>query len=918
MPLRRKEATIVENYLGFAKKYISYIKDKFALKGLRVKLTFSVLVFILIAVIAMASFIVFAFSRYAEKKLRTQSLDSLKAVSYTISAAMEFDDNEMVEDYTSFLRNVKEILTITILKSDGSIFLQQDFNRDLPGTSTQKSIITLGTFIYNENRQKIGTLRADITTRYLTKELYESILNVTCIAIVTLISAFFCVIFIVGRFLKPVSSLKETIKQMSKNGFVGQVDVVSTDEVGELAVAFNELSMNLRNTMVSRNELAVEIEERKKAEEEITKFKVISDNANYSVFITDIHGHLLYINGFFADMHGCDADELIGKNISMFYSDSERKKIRTKYKQLLKTGSFSAYDIWHITGDGVRFPMLLSAVLIKNSRDEPLFIASTAIDITERRKMEEELRRSKEIAETANFTKSRFLANVSHEIRTPMNAIVGFVELLKNTPLTHQQIDYLDTIALSGNTLLDIISEVLDISKIESGELMMEYIDFNLLYLIEDVFKIIRPRLGKKPIDIQYHFSNDLPHNIKGDPTKLRQILMNLFSNAVKFTEQGEISLHVDVEQSFGEKKYLLRFTVSDTGIGIAPKKIQLIFEPFAQADTSTTRKYGGTGLGLAISKNFVELMGGTIRIESQPNKGSRFIFTIACEETDSVAEQTIYPIAQKDLEGKTVLIVDDNANNLHIMSSFCEYWKMIVHKMSSVEEAMCSLSRLQAAEQCPDIALVDIMMPDSDGFDFVQSVRKMKHFRDMKLVAVTSDMSISVTNQMQKIKFDAYMAKPILKSELLKILNLVLGNERKNGRIITSHMAGESSCKGLRVLVAEDNQTNQKLISLFLENFGCEIEIVNNGLEVLNKLEDNEYDIILMDIQMPVMSGYEATEEIRNVYKNDVSIIALTADAMKEDKDKCLAYGMNDYLSKPISAEKLKEKLLKWGRGYA
>ncbi|MCB1194638.1 response regulator [bacterium] len=1011
------------------------------MKNLRNKLTFSVGFFILFIIGGIAVLVVLTFSHYAHSGLKAHSLEYLRTISHSISAAIEFDDKTMADEFLSLLKNVKEFTAVKIIEEDGGDYLNRIF---MPHAVSDKNI-EIEFPINNEVGETIGVLQAKVTTKYLKQELFKTIFKIGLFISAALVASLISITLIVGKFLKPLMILKSSINRMAANNFVGKIEIDSNDEIGEVAHALNEMSANLKKTMVSRDDLAKEIIERKKAdialqkseekyrivaeqsgqivydydipsgninwsgsiehitgytehqfsridmetlktlihpddrkdamvllrncmragknysaeyrlktksnsyifvenngifikdannfsyrmlgtiknisdrkyaENEIRKFKIISDNANYGVFITDISGAILYINAYFSRVLGCGIDELLGKNFEVLYDKKQWEHIQTVFSDLLSKGSVSAQGVWDVSRGGSIVPMLWNAVVIKDEKDVPLYIANTSIDITERREMEEKLKQAKDAAEAANHAKSRFLANVSHEIRTPMNAIIGFVELLKTTPLTPLQIDYLDTVGMSGNTLLDIINEVLDISKIEAGEIVLECIDFNLHYLLEDVFKLIRPRVENKPIELHYSIDTNVPHNVNGDPTRLRQVLINLFNNAVKFTHDGSVSLSVKVDDVLEDKKYLLRFAVSDTGIGIPENKIEEIFEPFAQADMSTTRKYGGTGLGLPISRNFVELMGGTLTVESVLGKGSIFSFTICCEERPPLIDQHIYPISNKELEGKKVLAVDDNPNNLYIIRGICTELNMQFAESNSVDNAMGYLQKtIKQKEALPELILIDIMMPEHDGYELAKLIRKNKYLKDTKLVAVTSDLRIGSAAQMKKLQFDAYLPKPILKRELIKVMNTVLGDERSEGQIITRHMAEELSCKGLTVLVAEDNPTNQKLIELVLANFGCVVTMVSNGLEACEMLQDNTYDVVLMDVQMPLMSGYEATEKIRRECSDSIKIIALTADAMREDEEKCKACGMNDYLSKPIDANKLKEKLIKWGR---
>jgi len=526
-----------------------------------------------------------------------------------------------------------------------------------------------------------------------------------------------------------------------------------------------------------------------------------------------------------------------------------------------------------------------------------------------------ELKKAKSRAEVANQSKSQFLATVSHEIRTPMTAILGFVDLLKGTALNDKQSEYLDTILSSSQTLLTILNDILDISKVEAGELKIEHIDFNLQHLLDDMVKFIKLRLKGKPIQISFSMGKDVPVNLEGDPTRIRQILLNLLNNAVKFTEEGEIGLSVNLEKRPDDERRVLRFAVTDTGIGIPRDKRESIFDTFTQVDMSTTRKYGGTGLGLAICRKLVKLMNGEIWVESETGKGSRFIFTVEFKEKPRLIDRDIAPLSKADLKDKKVLIVDDNQPGRQLFCSFCEEVAMKVHPVSSAQEALTWLSDQEQKGELPDIILVDIMMPDIDGYGFIRNVKMNPSYGGIKLVALSSIRQVGLTSQMQESGFDAFLTKPIQQKEVFNVICAVLGDKRDGGQIITRHMAEELSCKGIKVLVAEDNPLNQKFIGIFLDNLGCIIDLVNDGNEAIKMIQENKYDICLMDLQMPVMDGITATKAIRESGNNVLPIIAITASTMAEDGKKALSSGMNDYLLKPIDTKSLKEKIYKWGK---
>ncbi len=637
------------------------------------------------------------------------------------------------------------------------------------------------------------------------------------------------------------------------------------------------------------------------------RYRRFFERSLVGVYNTSLDGRLLDCNQAFARTLGYESREAcLAGHVSDVYADATE---RTRFlDELTRHGRLTDFESRLRTRDGRDIWILEAATLLQGEGGEPALIEGTILDITARKQAEEALEQARVAAESASRAKSQFLANMSHEIRTPMNGIIGMTELALGTGLTAEQREYMETVRTSADSLLNLINDILDFSKIEAQKLDIEEIDFEVQQILDEALRTIAPRAHEKGLELACHIAADIPAALGGDPARLRQIILNLTGNAVKFTEQGEVVVSVERQPS-DDGKAILHFTVRDTGIGIRQDKLGSIFEAFTQEDASTTRRFGGTGLGLTISARLVALMGGRLWVESTPGVGS--VFHLVLPFTVRVAAPAQPRGELKDLRGTRVLVVDDNATNRRILEEILSRWGMEPTVVDGGNAAMHALNHALQRGAPFHFALIDFQMPDLDGFGLAAMIKERPEFGTTTILMLSSVGHSTDTLRSRQLGISAYLTKPVRQSVLL---DAILAMPRGGGALPHSRRVFDMepaapAARALQILLAEDNVINQRVVTALLEKQGHTVTVVGDGQQAVVVAASGTFDVVLMDVQMPVMDGLEATAAIRAAERlsgGHLPIIALTAHAMKGDREICLNAGMDGYLSKPINVAEL------------
>ncbi len=672
-----------------------------------------------------------------------------------------------------------------------------------------------------------------------------------------------------------------------------------------------------KGRIVAASLIARDITERKQVAEEYERFEGILAAATDAFVGMDGDGIITEWNGAAEALLGWPAEEAIGLRLSGTiiperYRDAHERGLR----RYLETGEGPVIGqrielaALHRDGHELSIELSVFVTMAGGMRRFNAFIH----DISEHKRLTSELETARDQAMAVSRLKSDFLATMSHEIRTPMNGVIGMTGLLLDSELDPEQRGYAETVRSSGEALLTIINDILDFSKIEAGKLELEIIDFDLRLLIEEVAGLLAEQAQTKGLELLTLVRPGMPTSVKGDPGRLRQILTNLVGNAIKFTTAGEIVVRAQTAHETADDVTVC-IEVADTGMGIPLKALASLFEPFSQADASTTRTYGGTGLGLAICKQLIERMGGEISVESEPGKGTTFAFTVRLSKRPQRADQE--PSALPDLTGLRVLIVEDNATNRKILTHQVTSWGMPSGVADGGAEALELLRSARLRGEGYDVALLDMDMPNMDGLELARAIQQEPSFASIRLVLLTSAAIRGSAMAARQAGIAAYLTKPIRQSQLFDAIATVMGApERGPTRLVTRHTLAEAKARSLpRLLVAEDNSANQKVAAAMLAKLGYRSDVVANGAEAVEATSRIRYGAVLMDCQMPEMDGYQASAEIRRRERegDHVPIIAMTAGAMVGDRDKVLAAGMDDYLSKPVRLEELGRVLRRW-----
>jgi two-component system sensor histidine kinase/response regulator len=910
--------------------------------SVRRKITYVIMINTFAALcVASIAFAEYGVSRF--KQMQMQDLDALANVMGTNStAALAFKDMESAREILQALAAKPHILAAAIYDPEGKTFAvyQRAGSKEAfspPPVEVDSSRFTSEhVVIFRKitlDGERIGNIFLQGDTVEYRQLMAGYLLFFGIIVVAVSLGAYVMAERMQSLISDPILALAWTAKMITgSRDYSIRAGKQSEDEVGVLIDGFNEMlaQIQIRDAELSTArddlerrveertlELEQEVGDRQRAQEALResekRLRLILESAAEAIYGMDRNGECTFCNPATLRLLGHQKPEdLVGKRLHSIIHHTHADGSPYAEEDCNISGSLRKGEGIHSDNeifwraDGTSFSVELWAYPIRKE-GEIVGAVVTFLDITERKLAEEALRKSKDAAEAGSRAKSEFLANMSHEIRTPMNGIIGMTDLALDTGLTGEQREYLSLVKSSADSLLHLINDILDFSKIEAGKLELEETEFEIRDLFSDTLKTLAVRADKKRLELSGRVSAEVPSAIVGDPTRLRQLIVNLVGNAIKFTERGNVVVDAEVESQSSDA-VRLHIRVTDTGIGIPAEKHQLIFESFAQADGSTTRRFGGTGLGLTISRQIVELMGGRMWVESKAGKGSTFHFTAKFGLSRNYASSS-ERLEPRGLDKVAVLVVDDNDINRNILAETLTNWRMNATAVESGATALKAISAANGADHPFSIVLVDAQMPGMDGFELVKEIHRQPGPAVPVILMLSSDRLLGDRAQCQDLGVKVFLTKPVGESELLDAVVVALGMRAVEA--LSTHLPSLTKEKSMRrnltILLAEDNPVNQKLAIRLLEKTGCQVITASNGREALNQLQQSRpvpFDLVLMDIQMPEMDGLEATAAIRDAEKSSgrhLPIIAMTANAMRGDRERYLGGGMDGYISKPI-----------------